>query len=91
MADTLYLDPPLLDRVERFSKQDQSQVLETLERLNTDPIGNSQPMSFQTDGLRVANSGNIRIVLSHDPDENLTVITDIVANPSLVPMSAEAA
>ena len=89
MADTLYLDPPLLHRVEHFSKQDQSQVLETLERFNIDPIGNSKPLSVQPDGLRVASTGNIRIVLSHDPQDNLTVVTDISAIPTS--LSAEAA
>ena len=74
MANQLYVDKAASTQLESFSVPEQRAVVETLERLSSDPLGNSTEVS-QADDLHVAVVDHIGIVFSYLPDEKSVIVT----------------
>jgi|GEM_PF-4325021 len=74
MANQLFVDKAASTQLESFPISEQRAVVETLERLSSDPLGNSTEVS-QADDLHVAVVDNIGIVFSYLPDEESVIVT----------------
>ncbi|SDG02021.1 hypothetical protein [Terriglobus roseus] len=84
MANQLYVDKAASDQLESFSAPEQRAVVETLERLSSDPLGNSTEVP-QTDDLRVAVADNIGIVFSYQKAKRSVIVTGFEELPPISP------
>ncbi len=80
MANTLYLSHVAEAAVRNLPEPRKEVVLDSLERLEQDPLGNSQPLParYGDDDLRIARFPNdLQVVLRYVPEEQAVLVTSV--------------
>ena len=76
MANTLNLSHLAEAKVRNMATPEYARVMSTLEALEQDPLGNSKDITEAQD-LRIARTGDLRIILRYAPAEHAVLVTDI--------------